>query len=128
MNRVIRYGERAEDVFMPVIGVLVLVGLGVAVVGGIAVNAPQIVSGIAGRMFPREEEAVVKWSDCRKVRYLDKRPALDLLTTYSCTYERSSEDGHIVGGQCVHVVEPMLGAGCEEARIYRVTERPIPKQ
>jgi len=87
--------------------------------------ASVLVSATWVRVFPQEEEAAIKWDDCRKVRYLDSRPARDFLKTYSCSYERSPNDGHIVGGQCVYVIEPMIGTGCEEARVYNVKERPL---
>jgi hypothetical protein len=99
--------------------------LGVGAIVFSITTGSLVVSAALPRLFPLEEELSIKWDDCRKVRYLQSRPALDFLKTYSCSYDHSPVDGHIVGGQCVYVVEPLIGTGCEEARIYQVKERVV---
>jgi hypothetical protein len=82
-----------------------------------------IVFGAVGWAFPQEEESAIKTDDCRKIRYLDARPALDVFKTYSCTYQRSEIDGHITSGYCTWIQEPVFGVGCEDAKVYVVHER-----
>jgi hypothetical protein len=98
---------------------------GIASVGLLGFFVCAIVYGVATdlELLSGEEEARLKWDDCRKIFFLKARPAFDFLKTYSCEYTRSEEDGHITGGICVYVEGPFIGTGCQSAKIYDVPER-----
>ena len=72
---------------------------------------------ISGGDISGEREGDVKWDDCREKFYHKERPASDLLSVYTCSYERNGA-AVIIGGTCARIEYPYFGVGCRAAHIY----------
>jgi TonB family protein len=69
-----------------------------------------------------EQEGSVKFEDCREKVFLktnnEAPPIQHLLRTFTCSYQKTTDGKHIIGGVCVAVVNALFHAECLTAYIY----------
>ena len=72
---------------------------------------------ISGGDVNGEREGEIKWDDCREKLWHDERPFSELLSIYTCHYDRNA-GRRIIGGVCARLDYPYFSNGCRTANLY----------